>query len=127
MSSKDIKTYKNKVQLNREAFLFLEKMGWLNNIESLIQNHRILLSLKATEDDQRFDEWTGFINSIKKFIKSRFDTSNLKMTDEIAKVMRTIKQVKDTLERQSISHSEELQKFEKRITNQSEALEKITS
>ena len=73
-------SYKNRVDLNKEAFKFLEKMRWFENKCALVQNNRILISLKANEDSQNSDEWVGFIQTIKKVIK----TSNVKVVNEVA-------------------------------------------
>ena len=75
-----IMMYENISALIRESYKFLEKIGWFKNKIALVQNNRILISLKANEDSQSSDEWVGFIQTIKKILK----TSNMKMVDEVA-------------------------------------------
>ena len=79
MNKKMIMMYENRVALNREAFKFLEKIRWFKGKMALVQNNRILISLKTNEDTQGSDEWVGFIQAIKKFMK----ISNMKMVDEV--------------------------------------------
>ena len=91
--------YENRVTLNREAYKFLEKIGWFKNKKALVQNNRILISLKANEDSQSSDEWIGFIQTIKKIMKS----NNIKIAEEVAN---------------------QSEKLEKKITAESTKLEK---
>ena len=100
--------YINKNVLNIEAFKFIEKVQWLKAKAALIQNSRILISLKAGEENQNSDEWVGFIQTIKKIMK----TSNMKVVDEVANQSEKL----DKVEKKIIAQSE-------KITAQQQALE----
>ena len=88
----------------------------------LVKNHLILISLKATGEEQRFDEWTGFIQTIKKFVRGKFEATNKKMDEVLKKITKTqqetLKEIK-TLKTEITSQQETL---EAKITSQHETL-----
>ena len=73
MNSKDIKKYKQIAELNLEAFRILTYIGYFNKEgRSLINNNKLLLTLKHDEEGaSETEEWIGFVQTIKIFIKKQ--------------------------------------------------------
>ena len=79
MNSKDIKKYVYIAELNEEAQLMikaLESFGMMREQEKIVQNNQLILSLKTEEEHEANEEWVGFIQSIKIFIKKSLKISN---------------------------------------------------
>ena len=91
----------------------------------LVQNNRILISLKANEDSQSSDEWIGFIQTIKKIMK----TSSMKMVDEVAnqsdKVKSEIKAQTEKINSQITAQSEKFETLKQEFTSHQQSLKEI--
>ena len=81
MSSKTIKQYQDIAALNKETFQFLNTMGLLAGNE-LVQKNRILITVEA-ENENESSEWTGFVSTMKSFIKKSLGNSTRQMQDFI--------------------------------------------
>ena len=71
MNNKTILKYQDIAALNKEAYMFMNNIRcrWSSE-DSLINNNRILLSLKADENlDEESSEWNGIVSTMKTFTK----------------------------------------------------------
>ena len=112
MNSKQIKLQLQKAELNDEAFRVLDVLGVKKN---LIQNNKILLTLKSKADEtEETDEWTGIIQSLKVFTKFHFHKSLniVERIDEKIDIQRSrfnaLEAKNDSLENKLESVSKEL-------------------
>jgi len=87
MNSKVIKRYQDIAALNRETFQFMHQMGWDSKIQLIIQN-KIILTLKVADEQQEGSEWTGFVQTMKIFIKKHLAITNDKFQDTV-KTLKT--------------------------------------
>ena len=76
MNSKDIRKYKHIAELNQEAFQSLKSIGLTFNI---IENNKLILTLIMNDEMQETEEWIGFVQTIKIYIKKHL----LRATDSI--------------------------------------------
>ena len=69
MNSKTILRYQDISALNKEAYMIINKIKRYST-NSLINNNRILLSLKADENESdESSEWNGIVTTMKIFTK----------------------------------------------------------
>ena len=74
MSNSTIKQYQDIAALNRETYLFLNQVHMLKE-NDIVKKNRILITME-TEGSANNGEWTGFVSTIKNFIKKNSATSN---------------------------------------------------
>ena len=70
MNSKEIKKYKHRAELNLEAFKILAEIKYFSKSgRALIKNNILQLTLNLNDEQSETEEWVGFVQTIKIFIK----------------------------------------------------------
>ena len=78
MNSKTIKKYKDIAHLNREAFMFLSFLNMSTGSQEIINQNIVILSIPDSSDGNfdETEEWTGFVQTMKIFIKKQLAYTN---------------------------------------------------
>ena len=101
MNSKQIKKYKDIAHLNKEANLCLATLG-LPSGDPLVGKNKIILTLHAYNEDglQETEEWTGFVQTIKVFIKRHLASTNDNIDNSVKQIKSEMKTIKDDLSKE---------------------------
>ena len=101
MNSKQIKKYRDIAHMNKEAFLCMNSLN-LSTGDSIINHNLILLSVKPNSEISETEEWTGFVQNIKIFVKKHLNITNKNFENQISalskKIESDVSQIKKILE-----------------------------
>ena len=97
MNSKTIKKYKDIAHLNKEAFMFYKTIG-VSPGQNLISNNKVLLSLVVGDEQQETEEWTGFVKTMKIFVKKHLAINSERTSEQIQVISKKVDQKIDALE-----------------------------
>ena len=78
MNSKSIMKYQDMAALNKEAYQFMNHWGFKH---PLIKKNRLLVSLEVANDEGETSEWSGFVQTMKIFVKKQLQENQGKLID----------------------------------------------
>ena len=77
MNKQDIKKYEYIADLNEEALMMINSLPRMKRTfdgekQQLVKKNQLIVSIKTKEDQEDTEEWVGFIQTIKLFMKKSF-------------------------------------------------------
>lgn len=86
--------YQDKCQLNSEAHMIMELFKY--NITYKVMIITEPENVKDKQETEDFDEWTGFVQTLKMFIKKK----SRKISNDMTKLEKTMKQIHDHMDKE---------------------------
>ena len=80
MNSKSIMKYQDMASLNKEAYQFMNHWGFKH---PLIKKNRLLVTLEVLSDEGETSEWSGFVQTMKMFVKKQLQENQYKLIEFI--------------------------------------------